>query len=76
MSILSMTAAGSAAASTTRGRIMKFARLGEPGSEIPVVIDGDRTFDLRPVTSDVDGTFLADDPTGRTRAALDAGTLP
>ncbi|REJ07221.1 FAA hydrolase family protein [Microbacterium bovistercoris] len=55
---------------------MKFARLGEAGSETPVVIDGDRTFDLRPVTSDVNGDFLADDPVGRTRAALDAGSLP
>lgn len=55
---------------------MKFARLGESGSEIPVVIDDDRTFDLRPVTSDVNGDFLAGDPVGRTRAALDAGTLP
>ncbi|MEJ6553568.1 fumarylacetoacetate hydrolase family protein [Microbacterium esteraromaticum] len=54
---------------------MKFARLGESGSEIPVVIDGDRTFDLRAVTSDVNGEFLADDPVGRTRAALEAGTL-
>ncbi|MEV7632457.1 fumarylacetoacetate hydrolase family protein [Microbacterium sp. NPDC089318] len=54
---------------------MKFARLGEAGSEIPVVIDGDRTFDLRPVTSDVNGDFLADNPVGRTRAALEAGTL-
>ncbi|MGB4136245.1 MAG: fumarylacetoacetate hydrolase family protein [Microbacterium sp.] len=55
---------------------MKFARLGEPGAEIPVVVDEDRTFDLRPVTSDVDGDFLADDPVGRTRTALSAGTLP
>lgn len=54
---------------------MKFARLGEPGSEIPVVIENDRTFDLRSITSDVNGEFLADDPVGRTRAALDAGTL-
>lgn len=55
---------------------MKFARLGAPGNEIPVVIDGEQTFDLRPVTSDVNGGFLADDPVGRTRAALDAGALP
>ncbi|WP_313354566.1 fumarylacetoacetate hydrolase family protein [Microbacterium sp.] len=54
---------------------MKFARLGEAGSEIPVVIDGNRILDLRPVTSDVDGDFLAGDPVGRTQAALDAGTL-
>ncbi|WP_194410278.1 fumarylacetoacetate hydrolase family protein [Microbacterium cremeum] len=55
---------------------MKFARLGEHGSEIPVVIDGDRHLDLRPVTSDVDGPFLADDPVGRTSAAIAAGLLP
>jgi 2-keto-4-pentenoate hydratase/2-oxohepta-3-ene-1,7-dioic acid hydratase in catechol pathway len=55
---------------------MKFARLGEPGSEIPVVLDGDRHLDLRPITSDVDGRFLADDPVGRTAAALAAGSLP
>lgn len=55
---------------------MKFARLGESGSEIPVVIDADRTFDLRPLTSDVNGDFLAADPVARTRAALDAGELP
>lgn len=55
---------------------MKFARLGESGREIPVVIDGDRTYDLRPVTSDVNGDFLADDPVGRTRAALDGASLP
>lgn len=54
---------------------MKFARLGEIGSEIPVVIYGDRTYDLRPVTTDVSGDFLAADPVARTRAALDAGTL-
>jgi 2-keto-4-pentenoate hydratase/2-oxohepta-3-ene-1,7-dioic acid hydratase in catechol pathway len=54
---------------------MKLARLGEPGSEIPVVVDGDDTFDLRSLTSDIDGPFLA---TGLSlaRAALAAGTLP
>lgn len=55
---------------------MKFARLGEPGREIPVVLDGDRRLDLRPLTSDVDGRFLADDPVGRTSAAIAAGLLP
>ncbi|MFC8680440.1 fumarylacetoacetate hydrolase family protein [Microbacterium ureisolvens] len=55
---------------------MKFARLGESGSEIPVVLDGDRFLDLRPLTSDVDGGFLADDPVGRTTAAVAAGLLP
>jgi 2-keto-4-pentenoate hydratase/2-oxohepta-3-ene-1,7-dioic acid hydratase in catechol pathway len=55
---------------------MKFARLGESGSEIPVVLDGDRRLDLRPLTSDVDGSFLADDPVGRTSTAIAAGLLP
>ncbi|WP_353114246.1 fumarylacetoacetate hydrolase family protein [Microbacterium sp.] len=55
---------------------MKFARLGDPGNEVPVVLDGDRAFDLRSVTSDVDGEFLANDPVGRTQAAWDAGALP
>ena len=55
---------------------MKFARLGEFGNEIPVVLDGDRHLDLRPLTSDVDGRFLADDPVGRTHAAIAEGLLP
>lgn len=55
---------------------MKFARLGAPGSEIPVLVDGDHHFDLRPVTSDVDGDFLAGDFRGRVDAARAAGELP
>lgn len=54
---------------------MKFARLGPVGGEIPVVIHEDRHLDLRPLTSDVDGRFLADDPVGRTSAAITAGEL-
>ncbi|GAA5196217.1 fumarylacetoacetate hydrolase family protein [Microbacterium jejuense] len=54
---------------------MKFARLGDPGHEIPVVLDGDRCLDLRPLTSDIDGDFLAGDPVGRTAAAIAAGEL-
>ncbi|GAA5209643.1 fumarylacetoacetate hydrolase family protein [Microbacterium kyungheense] len=54
---------------------MKFARLGDAGHEIPVVLDGDRHLDLRPLTSDIDGDFLADDPVGRTDAAIAAGEL-
>lgn len=38
---------------------MRFARLGPIGSEIPVVWSGGKAFDLRPVTEDVDGAFLA-----------------
>ncbi|MGM1018862.1 MAG: fumarylacetoacetate hydrolase family protein [Actinomycetota bacterium] len=51
---------------------MKFARLGAPGSEIPVVFDGTQYLDLRPLTSDVTGDFLADDPVARVTAALDS----
>ncbi|MGM7667829.1 fumarylacetoacetate hydrolase family protein [Microbacterium sp. A93] len=54
---------------------MKFARLGAPGSEIPVLVDGDRHLDLRPVTSDVNGDFLSGDFRSRVAAALAAGEL-
>ena len=55
---------------------MKFARLGTPGEEIPVLVEGDRHFDLRPVTSDVNGDFLAGDFAARVTAAREAGELP
>ncbi|MPT15749.1 MAG: FAA hydrolase family protein [Microbacterium sp.] len=54
---------------------MKFARLGTPGAEIPVLLEGDRYLDLRPVTSDVNGDFLAGDFVARVAAARDAGEL-
>lgn len=54
---------------------MKFARLGTPGAEIPVLLEGDRYLDLRPVTSDVNGDFLAGDFVSRVAAARDAGEL-
>lgn len=55
---------------------MTFARLGEVGSEIPVVqIDG-ATFDLRPLTADIDGAFLESSGLERARAAHAAGKLP
>ncbi|GEK85862.1 fumarylacetoacetate hydrolase family protein [Microbacterium aerolatum] len=55
---------------------MKFARLGAPGSEIPVLVEGDRHLDLRPVTSDVNGDFLSGDFRSRVAEALSAGELP
>lgn len=55
---------------------MRFQRLGEPGAEIPVLVDGDRRLDLRPVTADVDGAFLGGDGIERARSALAAGSLP
>lgn len=54
---------------------MKIARLGEAGTEIPVLVDGDRYLDLRPVTSDVDGAFLEGDFRERVTAALESGKL-
>jgi 2-keto-4-pentenoate hydratase/2-oxohepta-3-ene-1,7-dioic acid hydratase in catechol pathway len=56
---------------------MRFRRLGEPGREIPVVIDGDGTaFDLSMVTADIDGAFLSGDGRERVAAALRHGSLP
>ena len=55
---------------------MRFARLGPAGSEIPVAIDTDgEVLDLRPVTTDVTGSFLASDPIGRVQHARGAGDL-
>jgi 2,4-didehydro-3-deoxy-L-rhamnonate hydrolase len=60
---------------------VKFARLGPAGHEQPVVIatgpEGiEQYFDLRPLTADVDGAFLAGGGIANTQEALDAGTLP
>ncbi|MCS7478836.1 fumarylacetoacetate hydrolase family protein [Umezawaea endophytica] len=55
---------------------MQFLRLGEPGSERPAVRHDGSTYDLAPLTADVDGGFLAADGVGATRAALAAGDLP
>ncbi|AXL13302.1 FAA hydrolase family protein [Microbacterium foliorum] len=55
---------------------MKFARLGSLGAEIPVLVEGDRYLDLRSVTSDVNGDFLAGDVVARVEAARAAGDLP
>jgi 2-keto-4-pentenoate hydratase/2-oxohepta-3-ene-1,7-dioic acid hydratase in catechol pathway len=55
---------------------MRFSRLGNAGDEIPVVVDGDRRFDLRGITPDIDARFLGDDGVERARVALAAGELP
>ncbi|MGW2095181.1 fumarylacetoacetate hydrolase family protein [Promicromonospora sukumoe] len=55
---------------------MHLLRLGPAGQEIPAVTSDGVTYDLRPLTADVDGTFLAADGVARTRAALAAGELP
>ncbi|MDP9025940.1 MAG: SDR family oxidoreductase, partial [Actinomycetota bacterium] len=55
---------------------MNFARLGDPGAEIPVLQFGGDSFDLRPVTADIDGSFLAASGWDRARDAHAAGSLP
>ncbi|WP_353807566.1 fumarylacetoacetate hydrolase family protein [Agromyces sp. SYSU T00194] len=54
---------------------MNIARLGAPGAEIPVLQHEGVSYDLRPLTADVDGAFLAADGVARARAALEAGEL-
>jgi 2-keto-4-pentenoate hydratase/2-oxohepta-3-ene-1,7-dioic acid hydratase in catechol pathway len=56
---------------------VQIVRLGVPGAERPAVrADDGRLLDLRPLTADVDGAFLAADGIARTRQALAAGALP
>ncbi len=56
---------------------MRFQRLGDPGHEIPVVLDETGAArDLRSLTPDVDGAFFAADGIARARTALREGTLP
>ncbi|MFC5949309.1 fumarylacetoacetate hydrolase family protein [Pseudonocardia lutea] len=53
-----------------------FRRLGPAGAERPVVeVDG-TIYDLTPLTSDIDGAFLAGGGLARARAAARAGELP
>ncbi|MFV0426920.1 MAG: fumarylacetoacetate hydrolase family protein [Beutenbergiaceae bacterium] len=49
---------------------MQFGRIGEAGSEIPIVVHEGQAYDLRPVTADIDGAFLASDPVGTVRTRL------
>lgn len=56
---------------------MRIQRLGDPGHEIPVVLDETGAArDLRSLTPDVDGAFFAADGVARARTALREGTLP
>jgi 2-keto-4-pentenoate hydratase/2-oxohepta-3-ene-1,7-dioic acid hydratase in catechol pathway len=60
---------------------MKLVRLGEVGAEQPAVIAKDsmgveRYYSLLPLTSDIDGAFLAAGGVARAGAALEAGSLP
>jgi 2-keto-4-pentenoate hydratase/2-oxohepta-3-ene-1,7-dioic acid hydratase in catechol pathway len=55
---------------------MRIARHGAPGRETPIVADADGVWrDLRPLTSDIDGAFLANG-WAPVQAALSARQLP
>jgi 2,4-diketo-3-deoxy-L-fuconate hydrolase len=55
---------------------MKFARLGEVDHEVPVVVHDGRYLDLRSLTPDIDGPFLASQPVSRVANAIAGATLP
>ena len=56
---------------------MKLLRVGAPGQERPAVrTDEGRLLDLRSVTLDIDGDFLASGGVDRARVAVKAGELP
>ena len=55
---------------------MRFARYGMPGSEIPVVEHDGVSYDLRSLTADIDGGFLAAGGLQSARAAVARGSLP
>lgn len=55
---------------------MEILRLGPVGGEMPAVRASDgAVYDLRPVTADIDGTFLESEGVARTRQALREGAL-
>ena len=53
-----------------------FSRLGAPGQETPVLRAQGRTYDLRDLTADIDGAFLASDGLARAEEACRRGELP
>lgn len=56
---------------------MRLMRVGPRGQEVPAVSsDGHTLFDLRGLTHDLDGAFLAGGGLDRVRRAFDAGELP
>jgi 2-keto-4-pentenoate hydratase/2-oxohepta-3-ene-1,7-dioic acid hydratase in catechol pathway len=54
---------------------VKFARLGEIGSEVPVIFDDEVAYDLSSLTLDLDGSFFERDGIDEARKALEAGSL-
>lgn len=54
---------------------MRFARSGPLGEEIPILVDGAMSYDLRPITADIDGHFFESGGLDRVRDALANGQL-
>lgn len=54
---------------------MRFARCGASGAEKPVAVVDDTTYDLTPLTDDIDGAFL-ESAAARVREEIAAGSLP
>jgi len=50
--------------------------LNAAGAEIPALVTDAATYDLRGITRDIDGGFLARGGLDEVRAAADAGSLP
>ncbi|MFI9403060.1 fumarylacetoacetate hydrolase family protein [Nocardia sp. NPDC052316] len=55
---------------------MKLQRIGEVGAERPIVVAGEYAYDLRPLTGDIDGDFLAAGGMAAVAEALAAQRLP
>jgi 2-keto-4-pentenoate hydratase/2-oxohepta-3-ene-1,7-dioic acid hydratase in catechol pathway len=55
---------------------MRFARLGPIGQEIPAAFHDGAWRDIRQVTTDIDGAFLARGGIDQVRAVLEAASLP
>ncbi|ELT43412.1 fumarylacetoacetate hydrolase family protein [Arthrobacter nitrophenolicus] len=54
---------------------MQFARIGEPGKEVPALLHQNKYYSLEPVAKDIDTDFWESDGPGRAAAALAAGEL-
>ncbi|MDO5744457.1 MAG: fumarylacetoacetate hydrolase family protein [Micrococcaceae bacterium] len=56
---------------------MKFARIGDPGAERPIVLDDEgRAFDISGTFTDIDGAFLSGGGIDTVREGLAAGSYP
>lgn len=55
---------------------MKLARLGQLGSEVPVLVEGQRYFDLRSIVADINGASLQAGALDAIRNAAAVGSLP